>query len=475
MIGSELNKLYLYLSFVLYSFLHISISLAGCLDPVWELPKGYYIQQFCRGYETRELCPTVMHYDGEQDRLSVSYMKDGYQFDITIDHVCQYVEQGFDLRVHKNISGEHSQRQTPKLWMVADGRKISKAIPFDKLSSVDEPDIVKLEKRGSPTKSCWLDFYKESGLLKGRCQVKGSEKLKKAGNEPFVMTYLHPLAQELAQMESVYLAGQKRIKGIIKEESAFREKQKSELWFYSVRSFLGVLPGVENRQEERTGIEKNLLRLGFHISEPGYEQGFALFNVKGELQLRRCHGNYSKGCMKHNMYPEMVRKHCKENNLQLVQIQKGWFCHDPQYTDKNITIAGCDIANIVVDPGPGLLVVDCKDNRGIRFMERAMVCLNHSAKFWTPKESDDLLVCHLGYTEGVLIAGEQESQEQEGLKEGDAEDEKTEAVEAVEAVEPTDSLPITHRDTEKPADDMTTEELLMEGGEPAQQASHDEF
>ena len=77
---------------------------SSCIDEEWLLPKGKYIKQFCWDYETPDSCPTVMHYDSDQDRLTISYTQNGYQYDIAVERACQYVNSGHEIQMRSSVS-----------------------------------------------------------------------------------------------------------------------------------------------------------------------------------------------------------------------------------------------------------------------------------------------------------------------------------------------------------------------------------
>ena len=421
MIGTQCRNQYSHFVFILCFLLKINFAfaeLSDCLDPDWELPKGRYLKQFCRDYESPELCPTVMDYDSDQDRLVISYTRQGYQYDMTAHNVCQYVEQGFDLKVLKRSGSESGGREIAELWLYADGGNISRGIPVESLTAQDEPDIIKLAARGDVTSTCNLMYYPYSDLIKGYC---AKNRIKRRSYDgPFVMTYLRPLAGTLLENEAFYYEANRQWTAIKSEVSALKEKQKQELWLYSLRAPFGFLPEIDERSDETEEIEQSVVEYGFSANRLGVMQGFALRNIHGELQLQRCIGSFMKKCSP-NLYPEMVRDYCQQNNMETVEIKKAIFCHDPEFSRENVFVDYCEIQKLAVDTVSDLLVVECskasearegqdvKKAKGVWFMEKMVTCLADRAKFSTSSGTLGLLMCELGYAKGIEIPAEPDS------------------------------------------------------------------
>ena len=400
-----------FLFFILYVS-HVFAESSPCLDPGWALPKGNYLAQVCRGYESPELCPAVMNYDSSHDRLTISYIRAGYQYNLTAEHACEYVGQGFDLKISKSPDTELKEGEITPLWLYADGKNLSQGTPLESLVWEEESEIILLEKRGSPTATCSLKYYPHSGIVQGRCQ-KPYTKVK-SYKGPVVMTYLGQLAEMLLSREKFYSDALKRREAIAREVAGLREKQRDELWLYSLRAFFGLLPEIDERSDELIKIQQALVQYGFITDGIGKEQGFALHNYFGNLRLQVCVEFYKKGCAQDNLYPQLVQELCQRNNMVVEKIDEALFCHDLKYSRSNVPVTGCKVRKIAVDTVTGLVVVQCsrdgregaKKRAGVWFMEKAMTCLKYRGQFSANSGAKGLLACELNYVEGVRVAAE---------------------------------------------------------------------
>lgn len=385
-------------------------NLNECLEPVWKVPRGHYIKQICRGYETPDDgCPSTMEYNPESELLTINYVKGYYHFAFNIDKPCSYVQDGLQLRVAKKRGTGKNGKPVDVLWFQADSRGVAKKTALKDLKEDDEPAILELATRGRVTETCNLHYYSPAGILAGLCKSDSD-----TGDIPFdlgeiALSYLDVMSRQFLDREKAFMTFQREGKRKLQSEIAQQqEQQKQEVWLYQLRYQFNFLPYVQAyRQLKKLTDEFSQEGFAVDLSETVI-QGYALHNIDGTLRFQVCRNNFGI-CEVEKPHAEMIRHYCLYKGLNAVSIHGAVFCHDPRYHSANIKIAGCPVIRIAVDSSTGLLVAECGRKirtSTFRFMENALSCLdNHKydAEFYTAIEGWPYLACNLGKAEGVLI------------------------------------------------------------------------
>ena len=171
-----------------------------------------------------------------------------------------------------------SYGQVPMLRLYAFDEHGAEGVSLGELTEQTEPALVKLEQNGSPSKTCKLTYYSKNGVLTGKCETGQIDDNFVPFKAPVLMTDVRSLAMELVKNETVLKAEQDAQNRIHADIDNDKKQQREELWLYTIRSYLGVLLGVDARADKLSEIKQKVEAHGFDSRRIDKQQFFALHN-----------------------------------------------------------------------------------------------------------------------------------------------------------------------------------------------------